>query len=112
MIAPSLCHVVEKVDQCLLFSSQVVGPECVKGLVDFDEPEEVVEAPLAALVVEGITLEVEENISRVGSGDGGEGRGAHNPPGQPRGELRAGLQGGLLPECQNRRVGEPGHRSG
>jgi hypothetical protein len=61
-----------------------VCPERSEGLVCFDEPEEIVEAPLCALLVQGITLEVEEDVSRVGNRDGCECCGRDDPPGRPR----------------------------
>jgi hypothetical protein len=100
--------VVEKVHQGLFLLCEIVRPECPKSLVGLHQAKQVVESPLRALPVQRITLEVEEDVARIGIGYCGEARRRDDSPGQPGSELHDRL----FPQRGHHRLRQTRHLRG
>ena len=111
MPRPALHHVVEKVDQSLPFSGQVMRPKRSKAAVGLNQAEQVVEAPHRPLLVQRVALEVEKDVAIVGLGEGREGQVFGNFPARRVGNrvVWGQLQRRLLLQRGQGGLREPGH---
>ena len=118
-LPPPLLDVGDEVDERLLLGLAVVRPEGAEfrcAGVDLDETEKVLESPVRGptLGPERITLEVEEDVTGRGFGDGGQRRCAHHLRAHATGRVAVllDLQTGLRDEALEGGRADLGHRLG